>query len=102
MRRKLTRIGSRLALVLDKQLLDRVGIDADTPIEASTNGQVIVLSPVRDHRRTGKLKKIVAEAHKRYGGGVRRLAEEHSRVRHARRDSLSRRTRGPVTGARRW
>ena len=75
MRKKLTRTGNSLALVLDKQLLDRVGIDADTPIEVSTNGQVIVLSPVRDHRRTGKLKKIVTEAHKRHGGVFRRLAE---------------------------
>jgi antitoxin component of MazEF toxin-antitoxin module len=75
MRKKLTRTGNSLALVLDKQLLDRVGIDADTPIEVSTNGQVIVVSPVRDHRRTGKLKKIVTEAHQRYGGVFRRLAE---------------------------
>ena len=75
MRKKLTRTGNSLALVLDKQLLDRVGIDADTPIEVSTNGQVIVLSPVRDRRRTGKLKKIVAEVHTRYGGVFRRLAE---------------------------
>ncbi|PYO48163.1 MAG: AbrB family transcriptional regulator [Candidatus Rokuibacteriota bacterium] len=75
MRKKLTRTGNSLALILDKQLLDRVGIDADTPIEVSTNGQVIVVSPVRDHRRTGKLKKIVTEAHKRYGGVFRRLAE---------------------------
>jgi antitoxin component of MazEF toxin-antitoxin module len=75
MRKKLTRTGNSLALVLDKQLLDRVGIDADTPIEVSTNGQVIVVSPVRDHRRTGKLKKIVTEAHTRYGGVFRRLAE---------------------------
>jgi len=58
MRRKLTRIGSRLALVLDKQLLDRVGIDADTPIDVSTNGQ-----------------KIVVETHTRYAGVFRRLAE---------------------------
>ena len=57
MRKKLTRTGN------------------DTPIEVSTSGQVIVLSPVRDHRRTGKLKKIVTEAHKRYGGVFRRLAE---------------------------
>ena len=75
MRKKLTRTGNSLALILDKQLLDRVGIDADTPLEVSTNGQVIVVSPVRDHRRTGKLKKIVTEAHKRYGGVFRRLAE---------------------------
>ncbi|HEY3097892.1 MAG TPA: AbrB/MazE/SpoVT family DNA-binding domain-containing protein [Methylomirabilota bacterium] len=75
MRKKLTRTGNSLALVLDKQLLDRVGIDADTPIDVSTNGQVIVVSPVRNQRRTAKIKKLVAEAHKRYGGVFRRLAE---------------------------
>jgi len=75
MRKKLTRTGNSLALVLDKRLLDRVGIDADTPLDISTNGQVIVVSPVRDRRRTAKLKRIVAEAHSRYGGVFRRLAE---------------------------
>ena len=75
MRKKLTRTGNSLALVLDKKLLDRVGIDADTPVDVSTNGQVIVVSPVRDRRRTTRLKKVVTEAHKRYAGVFRRLAE---------------------------
>jgi antitoxin MazE len=75
MRKKLTRTGNSLALVLDKRLLDRVGIDADTELDVSTNGQVIVVSPVRDRQRTTKLKRIVAEAHSRYGGVFRRLAE---------------------------
>jgi len=42
-RKKLTRTGKSLALVLDKRLLDRVGIDADTFLDVSTNGQVIVV-----------------------------------------------------------
>ena len=75
MRKKLTRTGNSLALVLDKRLLDRVGIDADTPLDVSTNGQVIVVSPVRARRRTTKLKTIVSEAHSRYAGVFRRLAE---------------------------
>ena len=75
MRKKLTRTGNSLALVLDKPLLDQVGIDADTPLEVSTDGQVIVISPARDRRRTAKFKAIVAEAHAKYGGVFRRLAE---------------------------
>jgi antitoxin MazE len=75
MRKKLTRTGNSLALVLDKRLLDRMGIDADTPLDVSTNGQVIVVSPVRGRRRTAKLKTIVSEAHSRYAGVFRRLAE---------------------------
>ena len=75
MRKKLTRTGNSLALVLDKPLLDQVGIDADTPLEVSTDGRVIIVSPVPARRRTAKLKAIVAEAHARYGGVFRRLAE---------------------------
>ena len=75
MRKKLTRTGNSLALILDKPLLDRVGIDANTPLEVSTDGQIIVISPARDKRRTARLKAITAEAHAKYGGVFRRLAE---------------------------
>jgi len=63
--KKLTKTGNSLALVLDKSLLDQVGIDAATPLEVSTDGHVIVVSPVRARRRTARL----------YGGVFRRLAE---------------------------
>jgi antitoxin MazE len=75
MRKKLTKTGNSLALVLDKPLLDRVGIDASTPLEISTDGQVIVISPVRARRRTARLKRVVEEVHRRYSGAFRRLAE---------------------------
>ena len=75
MLKKLTKTGNSLALVLDRPLLDQVGIDADTPLEVSTDGQVIVISPVRDKRRTAKLRRIVADAHRQYGGAFRRLAD---------------------------
>lgn len=74
--KKLTKTGNSLALVLDKPILDRVKIDASTPLEVSTDGEVIVISPVRDRRRTARLKRIVEEAHRQYGGVFRRLAKE--------------------------
>ena len=74
--KKLTKTGNSLALVLDKPILDRVKIDADTPLEVSTDGDVILISPVRDRRRTARLKRIVEEAHRQYGVVFRRLAEE--------------------------
>ncbi|MBI2467664.1 MAG: AbrB/MazE/SpoVT family DNA-binding domain-containing protein [Candidatus Rokubacteria bacterium] len=74
--KKLTKTGNSLALVLDKPILDRLEIDAETRLEVSTDGDVIVISPVRDRRRTARLKRIVEEAHRQYGGVFRRLAEE--------------------------
>jgi antitoxin component of MazEF toxin-antitoxin module len=73
--KKLTKTGNSLALVLDKPLLDRARINADTPLEVSTDGDVIVITPVRDARRTARLKRIVAEAHRQYGGVFKRLAD---------------------------
>ena len=74
--KKLTRTGNSLALVLDRPILERAGIDADTPLEVSTDGDVIVISRARSRRRTARLKRVMEEAHRQYGGVFRRLAEE--------------------------
>ena len=73
--KKLTRSGNSLALVIDKPLLEALEIGADTELEVSTDGEILVITPRRDRKRTGKLKAIVEEAHERYGGVFRRLAE---------------------------
>jgi antitoxin MazE len=75
MQKKLVKTGNSLALVIDRALLDETGIDADTPLEVSTDGELIVISPVRSGRRTAKLKKVMERAHARYGGAFKRLAE---------------------------
>ena len=73
--KKLTRSGNSLVLVIDRPLLEALEIDADTELEVSTDGEVLVIAPVRDRKRTKKLAEIVAEAHERYGGVFKRLAE---------------------------
>jgi len=71
----LTRTGNSLALVLDRGILDATGIDADTKLEISTDGDVIVISPVRSKQRTAKLRRILDELDRKYAGAFRRLAE---------------------------
>jgi len=75
MRKKLTRSGNSLALVIDKPLLEALEIDAETELELSTDGDVLVVTPVRDRKRARKLAEVVAEADERYGGVFKRLAE---------------------------
>ena len=43
--KKLTKHGNSLALILDKPVLELLKIDADTPLEISTDGQKLVVSP---------------------------------------------------------
>ena len=75
MRKKLTRTGNSLALLLDKELLEKLGIDADTPLEISTDGRVVIISPVRSAKRDQKLKATLDRAHQRYAGVFGKLAK---------------------------
>lgn len=75
MPKKLTRTGNSLALVLDKPLLEQANIDADTPLEVSTDGHVIIIAPVDSGRRTAALKESGEKIIERYGVVFRRLAE---------------------------
>ena len=73
--KKLSRTGNSLALVLDKALLAATDIDASTPLEISTDGDVIIISPVRGKRRVAKLQSLVKEMDRDYAGAFKRLAE---------------------------
>ena len=75
MLKKLTRSGNSLALVIDKPLLEALQIDAETQLEVSTDGDVLLVAPVRDPSRTARLERSVDQAHERYGGVFKRLAD---------------------------
>lgn len=75
MRKRLTKTGNSLALVLDRPLLEATGIDATTTVEVSTDGDVIVVTPVRARKRTAKLTAALDEINARYAGVFKRLAE---------------------------
>ena len=75
MTKRLMRSGNSLALVIDRPLLEALQIDADTELELSTDGDVLVVTPIRDPRRRRRVADLVAEAHEQYGGVFRRLAE---------------------------
>jgi antitoxin MazE len=73
--KRLTRTGNSFALILDKPLLEQMGIDEDTPLELSTNGDVLVVTPVRDRARERKLKNAMKEIDRKYSGVFKRLAD---------------------------
>jgi len=75
MRKRLTKTGNSLALVLDRPVLEATGIGATTTVEVSTNGDVIVVTPVRPKRRAAKLGLALEAINARYAGVFKRLAE---------------------------
>jgi antitoxin component of MazEF toxin-antitoxin module len=73
--KKLSKHGNSLAVVIDRPVLDLLKIDVDTPLEISTDGQVLVISPVRDKRHRDKFQRALESANKKYGRALKRLAE---------------------------
>lgn len=75
LRKNLIRHGNSLALVIDKPILEMLRIDADTPLEMTTNGDTILIAPVRSKARQAKLRAAIEAINEKYGDDLRRLAE---------------------------
>jgi antitoxin component of MazEF toxin-antitoxin module len=73
--KKLTRTGNSVALVLDKPLLEQLGLDEGAEVELSTNGQVLVVTPKRDPAREQRFRKSLDKINQKYAGVFRRLSE---------------------------
>jgi antitoxin component of MazEF toxin-antitoxin module len=73
--KKLSRHGNSLALVIDRSILDLLGIDEDTPLEISTDGEALVVAPVRDKKRQDRFEQALASSNERFAKALKRLAE---------------------------
>ena len=73
--KKLTRHGNSLALVIDRPILDLLRIDSDTPLDVSTDGKQLIVSPAKVSARSKKFDVAQEWAHRRYGRAFQKLAE---------------------------
>jgi antitoxin MazE len=67
--KKLTAHGNSAALVIDKPIMELLHITMDTPLEISTDGKNLIISPVADPARVKKFKDSLA-----------RVAEKHDKT----------------------
>ena len=70
----LTRHGNSLALVLDKPILELLKITAETPLQISTDGTSLVISPVTADREA-KFKAAMEDTLTKYPNMLKRLAQ---------------------------
>jgi antitoxin component of MazEF toxin-antitoxin module len=73
--KKLSKHGNSLALVIERPVLDLLGIDENTSLEISTDGESLVVAPVRDAKRRKRFERALAASNERYGRALKRLAE---------------------------
>jgi antitoxin component of MazEF toxin-antitoxin module len=75
MQKMLIKHGNSLALVIDKPILDLLQITAETPLEVSTNGDQLLISPCRDKKRSKKLQDSLDKINAKFSDDLRKLAE---------------------------
>lgn len=75
MTKKLAKHGNSYALVIDKPIMELLGITPDTPLELNTDGQCLVLTPVRSPEEQERFEEALETVHKRFGNAMKRLAD---------------------------
>jgi len=73
--KKLVSHGNSAALIIDKPILELLNINMETPLEISTDGKNLIVSPIEDGKREKKFKAAMEKVNKLHGKTLRRLAE---------------------------
>lgn len=65
MQKKLSVVGDSLGLIIEKPILELLRIDQDTPLEVSTDGEALIIRPLRDSHaeRVRRATLRITEAH---------------------------------------
>jgi len=73
--KRLTAHGNSAALIIDKPILELLKIGLDTPLEVTTDGKNLIISPAPDKNRGRKFKTALAKVNARHGKVLKKLAE---------------------------
>ena len=78
MRKNLSAIGNSLGIVIEKPILELLGITRDTELEVTTDGTRLIVEPVREVEakgRRGRVGMATKRVMKNHDRTLRRLAE---------------------------
>jgi antitoxin MazE len=73
--KKLCKHGNSLALVIDRPILRLLGIDERTPLEISTEGTALIVTPARGSGRRRHFQSALTACNDECRNTLRRLAE---------------------------
>ena len=71
----LKRHGNSMALVIEKPMMEALGITEETPPQVTVNGNALVVTPANVGVGPERMKAITKELRKRYGPMLKRLAD---------------------------
>jgi len=74
MEKTLTAIGNSLGLIIERPILDLLNIDKDTKLEVRTDGEALIIRPVRKGRRA-RVKEAAERLMDSHDDTLQKLAE---------------------------
>jgi len=75
MTKKLIQHGNSAALVIDKALMDLLKVQMDTPLEVTTDGKNIIISPQTKRNAEADLLEALERINKRHGSVLAKLGK---------------------------
>ncbi len=75
MTKTLSKHGNSLALIIDRPILDLLGIDERTPLTVSTDGRALIIVPASSEQRQERFQQALKECNQQYGETLKKLAE---------------------------
>ena len=73
--KKMVQHGNSAAIIIDKPIMELLDFDLDTPLEISTDGRNLIVSPITDTKRMETLKASLSRINKTHRKTLERLAK---------------------------
>ncbi|MEQ1793387.1 MAG: AbrB/MazE/SpoVT family DNA-binding domain-containing protein [Nitrospira sp.] len=67
--------GNSMALVIEKPMMEALGITEETPLQVTVNGNALVITPANVGVGPEPMKVVIKDIRKRYGSMLKRLAD---------------------------
>lgn len=71
----LTKHGNSFAMVIDKPIMELLHATPETPFNIVTDGNSLILTPIRNEKEERKFQKALGKVHKNFGRAMKKLAE---------------------------
>jgi antitoxin component of MazEF toxin-antitoxin module len=67
--------GNSMALVIEKPMMEALGITEETPLQVTVNGNALVVTPANVGVGPERMKAVIKGIRKKYGPMLKRLAD---------------------------
>jgi antitoxin component of MazEF toxin-antitoxin module len=74
MTKKLVQHGNSAALIIDKPILEILKIDFETPLEITTDGNKLIISPIGLEKSVKRVKDSLKKINKKHSTTLKKLA----------------------------